>query len=294
MNKRRPKIGVALGTGAARGFAHIGVLKVLEREGIPVDFLAGSSIGALVASCYAAGMSLAEMEKRASELNPKQIRSYFSPSFTRHGIAHGRTIEDYLKGVMGDVQFSNLKIPLSIMCADLVTGKEVILREGSVVKAVRASISMPVIFTPVKYNKTFLVDGGLVDPIPVGPVSKMGADIIIAVDVTRDIEKSFMMKKNLKLDKTRSFFSRWKKSKPSKDEDWTPGMLQVLLHTIKIVEAKIAELQLSQEKVDVLIKPPVDHIFFLEFRKGKELVELGEKAATEALPLIREKIRQFG
>lgn len=293
MAGKKPKIGVALGTGAARGLAHLGVLKALMHEGIQIDCLAGTSMGALVAGCVAAGIPIEKLEKLACDINPKQVRKYFKPSFTRHGLAHGKTVEDVLRDIIGNITFDQLKIPLWVMGTDLVSGKEVVLNQGEVVKAVRASISLPVIFTPVKKENMLLVDGGLVDPIPAGLLTKMGADIIIAVDVTRDIEKSIKMGLKTKFAKSRSFFSKWRRGKGEKDQDMTPGMFQVLLQTIKVMEAKIAELQLSEERVDVLIKPALDHIFFLEFRRARELIDLGENAAMDALPIIRQKIRQF-
>ncbi len=289
MENNRPKVGIALGTGAARGLAHIGVLKVLQNEGIPIDFLSGTSMGALVGGCFAAGLPLEELERLALEIDAKKVRSYFSPSFTRHGIAHGNTVEDILRDIIGDIDFKDLKIPLSVMCTDLITGKEVILSEGSVIKALRASISLPVIFTPVKHNGYLLVDGGLVDPLPVSAVAKMGADKIIAIDVTRNIEKSIMMAKPPRYDKVRSLFSWWKGDRKEKSE-WTPGMFQVMLQTIKVMEAKLTELQLAEEKVDVLLKPALDHILFLDFKKSGELIRHGEEVTRLALPEIRKKI----
>lgn len=291
MDQKRLKVGIALGTGAARGFAHIGVLKALQQEGIPIDFISGTSMGALIGGCFAAGLPIEEMERLARAVDAKKLRSYFSPSFTRHGIAHGRNIEDFLRDILGDITFEELKIPLSVMCTDLMTGKEIVLNSGPVVPALRASISLPVIFTPVRHNGFLLVDGGLVDPLPASAVAQMGADVIIAVDVTRNIEKSILMaKRPLRYEKARSFFSWWKKGKPKDESEWTPGMFQVLLQTIKVMEAKLTELQLAEEKVDILLKPALDHILFLDFKKAHELILLGEESVRQALPEIRKKV----
>lgn len=293
MASKRAKIGIALGTGAARGLAHLGVIKGLVQSGIPIDFIAGSSMGALVGGCYAAGIDLKTLEKLACEIDLKQTRRYFDLTFSRHGIVHGRKIEEILRSVLGDITFKDLKIPLAVMATDLISGKEVILNEGSVVKAVRASISIPVIFTPVKYGDMLLVDGGLVDPIPAGLVTRMGADIVIAVDVTRDMQKSIRMERPKKKNGFRSFLSRLRRGRKVKMEEWAPGMFKVMIQTIKITEAKIAELQLAEEKVDILIKPAVDEIYFMEFSKARELIDRGEKAALDMLPLIQHKIREF-
>lgn len=291
MEEQRPKVGIALGTGAARGLAHIGVLKALQREGIPIDFISGTSMGALVGGCFAAGIPVEDLERLALEIDAKKVRSYFSPSFTRHGIAHGRTIEDILRDIIGDITFDQLKIPLAVMCTDLITGDEVVLKSGSVIKALRASISLPVIFTPVKYNGSLLVDGGLVDPLPVSAVAQMGADIIIAVDVTRNIEQSILMAaKPPRYDKVRSLFSRWKKGDPKEKPEWTPGMFQVMLQTIKVMEAKLTELQIAEEKVDILLKPSLNHILFLDFKKSNELISRGEEVVMKSLSEIRDKI----
>lgn len=294
--KRRAKVGVALGTGAARGMAHVGVIKALVGAGIPIDFLAGSSMGALVGACFASGLDLETIERLACEVDLKQTRRYFDLTFSRHGIVHGRKIEEILRTILGDITFKDLKIPFSAMATDLISGKEVVLSEGSVVKAVRASISIPVIFTPVKHGEMLLVDGGLVDPIPAGLISKMGADIVIAVDVTRDVEKSIRMerpKKRRRLNGLRTFLSRLTRASRVSAQEFAPGMFKVMLQTIKITEAKIAELQLAEEKVDVLIKPNLDDIYFTEFSRAREMIDKGFKAAQDAIPLIHQKIRQF-
>lgn len=295
MTKKRAKIGLALGTGAARGLAHIGVIKVLVKEGIPIDFIAGSSMGALVGGCYAAGLDIDTLEKLAYEIDLKQVRRYFDPTFSRHGLVHGRKIEEIFRSIIGDIAFKDLKIPLSVMTTDLISGKEVVLSEGSVVKALRASISIPVFFKPVQYGEMLLVDGGLVDPIPVGLVAKMGADIVIAVDVTRDVERSIRMARPTRRQKgLRGLLSIFRRGRmKEREEEWAPSMFKVMIQTIKIAEAKIAELQLAEEKVDVLIKPTLDDIYFLEFTKARQLIALGEKATRDVLPLIHHKIREF-
>jgi len=203
--KKKAKIGLALGSGAARGLAHIGVIKALKEKNISIDMIAGSSIGALVGACYAKKGEISSFEEVILKIDWKQLTRLADPNLVLlfKGVIHGKKVKELLRALIGDAEFKDLKIPLAIVATDANTGEEVVIREGSVIEAVLASVSMPAIFTPVKFSapargwsasdrksgsasggeNRFLIDGGIVNPVPVSVVKDMGATFIIASNV---------------------------------------------------------------------------------------------------------------
>ncbi len=182
------KVGLALGSGAARGFAHIGVLKALKESNIPIDLIAGSSMGAIVGACYAKNGDIADLEEIVLNLDWKQLAQLADPNLALlfKGVIHGKKVKELLKVIIGDVKFKDLKIPLAVVATDVNTGEEIVIKNGSVIEAVRASISIPAIFMPVKFENRFLIDGGIVNPVPVKVAKDMGAEYIIACNVIHD------------------------------------------------------------------------------------------------------------
>jgi len=191
--KQHLKIGLALGGGGARGLAHIGVLKALEQERVPIDMIAGTSVGALIGSLYAAGVSTAEMEEMSQEIGWPSLTNFSRLSLFRLVVAEkplsSTNMELYLRRHIGEIRFDQLKIPFTCVATDLQTGERVVFREGPVALAARASSTIPGVFEPVIFRHRYLVDGGLVDNIPTDLVANMGADLIIAVDVTADFSQ---------------------------------------------------------------------------------------------------------
>lgn len=177
--KQKPKIGLALGAGASRGFAHIGVLQVMEENGIKPDYIAGSSIGSIIGAIYAAGMTPKMMEGIAENLNT----SLYDVGFSRRGFIRGNRVNELIKLLTKDQEFKDLDIPLAVTAVDLITSERVIIQEGKVYQGVRASISIPGVFQPVELGDKVLIDGGILERVPVNVVRKMGADIVIGVDV---------------------------------------------------------------------------------------------------------------
>jgi NTE family protein len=301
------KIGLALGSGAARGFAHIGVLKVFDDEKIPVDFITGTSVGALVGAVYASGISAKEMEEVVLNLDRKQITSFFTPTIPYSGLIEGRRLTELIKSIIGNPNIEDLKIPFAAIATDVMSGKEVRITKGSVVEAVRASISIPGIFTPCKYNGNFLVDGGLVNPVPVNRVRDVGIDFVIAVNVLpspkRETRKLRMSYKEKKLPTTHitskivnSRLSQFLKPVKNLVENpfltltdkirnlqESPSIFTVILQTSAIMECQILNLQLKHSKPDIMIEPEVAFIKPLEFSRGKEGIAKGEIAARSAL-----------
>ena len=191
MTRKKPKVGLALGGGAARGLAHIGVLEVFEEENIPIDMIAGTSFGGLVGAFRAQGKDASLMKEAAEKMNVAKMLSLADLALPKSGLLGGKAVIHLLQKAMGkDVKFDELPTPLALVATDIVTGEEVVIDQGSVLEGVRASISIPGIFTVAKREGRYLVDGGLVNPVPVSVLKKMGADFIIAVNVMPDVGAS--------------------------------------------------------------------------------------------------------
>ncbi|MBR7552780.1 patatin-like phospholipase family protein [Allobacillus sp. GCM10007491] len=178
----RPKIGLALGSGGARGFSHLGVIKKLEEANIPIDYIAGSSMGALVGTFYGAGQKIEDLYMLASTFKLKYFMDFTVPKL---GLIQGDRIKTYIQMFTYQKQLEELPIPVHVVATDIYSGEKVVLKEGSVAKAVRASISIPGIFAPEEIDGRMLVDGGVIDRVPISVVRDMGADLVIAVDCSK-------------------------------------------------------------------------------------------------------------
>jgi len=264
------KIGLALGSGAALGLAHIGVIKALREADIPIDMIAGTSMGALVGACYAADGEIEDVEEVALSTNLHKIRHLLDPKFTliRVGFLSGNRVEKFLKPIIGDRDIRDCKIPYAAVATDIHSAKQVIITKGSLLKAVRASISIPVVFVPVKYEGRYLVDGGALNPVPADVVKSMGATFVIAVNVLTDPNK----RQHLGL--TGDIKSRR-----------APGMMNTLIQSIYMMEYEI--FRASILKADIMIEPDVSNIEVYEFHRGLEAIEAGHKAAVAVIPEIK-------
>jgi len=267
----RKKVGVALSSGAARGAAHVGVLAILEKRGIPIDMIAGTSIGAIVGAFYAAGKDISQIERAVMSLNRRQMMSLADLTIPTRGFIKGKKITGWLRSVIGDIDFEGLKIPFACVATDINTCREVVIQQGSVVEAVRASVSMPVIFTPAKWQGQYLVDGALVNPVPVRILREMGADLVIAVNVVPYIGDRVQKAeaKNLKSPKE-------------------PNILSVLIRMIYIMgyQAALAGLR----EADIVVAPSVAHIRPDSFNRARECIIQGERAAQRAVLEIRKRL----
>jgi NTE family protein len=266
------KIGLALGGGAARGAAHIGVLNVLEREGIPIDMIAGTSAGAFVGSLYARSKNARLIKQQVIDLSQRRITRLIDPALPRTGFIKGEKFNDLLASFLGGhIKFSDLQIPFACTATDIDTGEAVVLDQGSVVEAVRASISIPGIFTVVKQAGRYLVDGSLANPVPVDLVRRMGADIVIASNVIPNV-----------LD--RAHQPTEESTKGARE----PNIIQILLQSIHIGTYSLVRFNLEQ--ADVVIEPDVVHIGAADFHHARECIKLGELAAQKAIPEIRSRL----
>ena len=249
----RRKVGLALGGGFARGIAHIGVLRVFEQEKIPIDFIAGTSVGALVACTYCSGTSLDEMERHGTST---RFRDFGRWTLSRMGMASNERLEDYIRKFTAARYFSDMKIPLAIVATDVVTGETVHFTEGELVPALRASCAYPGLFLPVEHRGRTLVDGFLTESVPAPAVRALGAQTVISVHLEPGL-----------LD-----------SRPR-------NTIEVISRSFSIIQT--SALQSWRAATDVLIEPDVHHVLWDEFAKTPQLVAAGEAAARAALPKIR-------
>jgi len=270
----RPRVGLALSGGGARGLAHIGVLKVLAREGIPVDCLAGTSMGGVIAAAYAAGMSPAEIESEAlATTRWRNLASLADLSLLRQGLFSGNRLLAYFERHFGQRTFADLDLPLALMAVDINTGQEIILREGPVALAVRATVALPGLLAPVEVDGRRLADGGLLNNLPVDIARRIGAEVVIAVDVS-----------------------------PKRGEVWlnhirwapkgVADTLQVLSESVGIMMSAINEQKLKQARPEVLIRPAIlaGVNVVAGYHRANELIDAGERAAEAALPCIRAQV----
>ncbi len=262
--QRHPaKIALVLGGGASRGFAHIGVLKVLESNGIPVNMIIGTSAGSFVGSLYSYGFNAFQLQKMSLEIERSDIADFTIPD---NGFIKGDLLEQYVNRMLRNTTMEKLRIPFYAVATDVQTGKEMVFGSGNTGKAVRASCAIPGVFNPVSIAGRMYVDGGVVSPVPVAAAKRLGADVIIAVDISSDLESP----------------------KPT-------GTIETIMQSINIMCSKISQSQLST--ADIVIRPMVGHIGSSDFDKRNEAILEGEKAALQALPKIREimdQLRQQG
>ena len=272
---RRKKIGLALGSGSARGLAYIGVLAVLKKEGIPVDLIAGTSAGAVIGALYAQGKNVGQIKELALSLGWKKLAPLVDPSLPITGLIKGRKIRNLIAPIIGrDIKFSDLKIPLTCVATDIDTGEEIVIDQGSVLEALRASISIPAIFTVVKWKGRYLVDGSLVNPVPVSVAKRMGADFIIAVNVIPDVAERVH----------RADRERTERAKE-------PNIFNIIMQSIYIGTYSLVKS--SMEEADIIIEPNVGHIGFGDFHHAQECILQGELATRASIPEIKRKLKNL-
>ena len=300
MNARqRPRIGLALGGGSARGWAHVGVIRALEQAGIQPDLVCGTSIGALVGAAYAAG-ELDRFEQWLSGLRMTDVLSFMDVHLNG-GLIKGERLMEFFRRNYIDRPMETLEMPLGMVATALHSGAEVWLREGSTIDAVRASIALPALFTPVVRDGQMLVDGGLVNPVPVSLARAMGADLVIAVDLNTDllgrhlnepleVEKSSGEPAGEVSEWIRKLQENLSALMPPRAEEATrlPSMLDVVASSINIMQVRISRSRMAGEPPDIVITPRLAHMSLLDFHRTKEAIEEGRRAVAMALPSLRE------
>ncbi|MCE9651310.1 MAG: patatin-like phospholipase family protein [Parvibaculum sp.] len=346
----RPKIGIALGSGVARGWAHIGVLKALTRAGIEPDIISGTSIGALVGGCHLAN-KMEPLEAFARSLNRRRLLGLIDFRFRSSGLIGDSKLEALMREYLGDLNIEDLDRTFVGVATELATGHEVWLREGNLVQAIRASYALPGVFAPVPIDNRWLIDGAIVNPVPVSVTRALGARLVIAVNLNTDpfdpaTRRHFEQGKNpfyvprlpplpdvtdlgdelaemveaeaeasigteaeevVEADENSTIISgirgtlsrlRGGKRDPEREivkraigtRQRGPGFASVMLASLNIVQDRLARARLASDPPDVVIAPKIGHLTLLEFDRADELIRLGEEAAEEAMPLIRETI----
>lgn len=265
------EIGLALGSGAARGFAHIGVLMVLEEEGLPVDYIAGCSIGAVVGGLYAGGITTDEITRIIEGADKKLARWTFPIS----SLWSDSGLSKLLREIGGRVRFSELRIPFAAIACDVQSGQPVVIQRGVVWKAVRASVSVPGMFPATLLSGRWLADGGLVDPIPSNTVRRMGGDVVLGVDL---LSPSGRARQGAK-----------KRVASTAAVGRAPTLVDMLWRSMEIMQEEITVR--SASSADVTIEPDLGRVLWKDFsRRGRKFIAEGERAAREKLPEIMQLV----
>ncbi|HEX6734550.1 MAG TPA: patatin-like phospholipase family protein [Azonexus sp.] len=283
----RPRLGIALGSGSARGWAHIGVLRALQEAGLEPDVVCGTSIGAFVGAAYASG-DLDKLEAWACGLGRSDVLRFFDVGLAG-GLIKGQKLLDFAATTFLGEDFSDLRLPFACVATDLATGREIWLREGSVADAVRASIALPGLFSPQLLNERFLVDGGLVNPVPVSLCRVFDTDVVIAVDLGMDILTTLQRRNGKPLPVTssgwRKTVSRW--FGRGTEEPLRPSLTDVITNSIAIMQGRISRSRLAGEPADVLVAPRLGQLNLLDYHRAGEAIAAGRKATEHMLPLLR-------
>lgn len=297
-SRRSPKIGLVLGSGSARGWAHLGVLKALQEAGVRPDIVCGSSVGALIAAVYAA-KEIDRFTDWILALDRRKIFQFMDFRWSG-GMLKGDRLMKSMQHYFGRTTIEECQLPFAAVSTDLYTGAEVWLRRGPVVDAVRASIALPGLFTPVATQGRWLVDGGLVNPVPVSVARALGADVVIAVDLNADIMRRRQALPVVDADETAatpsSWLSRWHPLRFEKTAEeellpavaastvQMPSVLDVGLNSINIMQMRISRSRLAGDPPEVLITPRLAHLGLLDFHRAEEAIEAGHHAALLQLP----------
>lgn len=294
----RKSIALVLGSGGARGMAHIGVIQYLEEQGFSIKSIAGTSIGALIGGVYATG-KLGQYRDWVSELNRGDIVKLLDLSFSRHSLFKGEKVIGALRELVGNHDIEDLGLDYTAVATDLKTRREVWLSKGPLFDAIRASIAVPTVFAPVQRDDALLVDGGLINPIPIAPIFTGPSYPVVAVDLNGqqtgerrepagDEDQSDAESESSYRLAIRNFLEGLMNS--SNEEDERPDIFDLVTQSIDIMQSSIARLKLAAYSPDVIVQIPRNAASFFEFDRSKELVELGYAAAKDAIeerPLSR-------
>ena len=301
-------VGLVLGSGSSRGWAHVGAIEALEEAGIPVDVIAGCSVGSYVGAIYASG-GLASLKQFILGMNGEKMFSYFDVVIPRSGLLDGnKKLHEFLSGHTDAKTFEELKIPLKMVATDLESGDKVVMASGNLFAALRASMSMPGLFAPVEVKGRWLVDGGLVDPVPVGVARAMGADVVIAVDLnsglvsrrqrarlaeapaegtpppeyrsemTRKLADHYAEAESTFTQKIRSFLNI---------DDPTPDIMETVSGAIGIMQERITRINLAVEPPDILVQPRLGEMKMMDFGQVEKAIEEGYQGVKDHLADIR-------
>lgn len=298
-----PKLGLALGSGASRGWSHIGVIRALLNSGIEPDVICGTSVGAIVGASYVAG-NLDKLEDWVLGSSRSDVYRFFNIRFSQAGFVDIERLNEFLHDYVAaeNLTIAELQKPFIAVSTDLESGREVWSRSGNVAQAVRASMSLPGIFPPVRDDDRWLVDGGLVNPVPVTACHALGADVVIAVNLNSDIVGKRSQPAKLETDEGEeglldNLREQAKKVSSSlftsaEDEDAPPGLLNVISSSINIFQDRITRSRLAGDPADILISPRLSDLGLLEFGKAEEAIRTGKRCVEQSLDEIRRALEK--
>ncbi len=309
VKKSRPRIGLALGSGSARGWSHIGVIRALAKAGIEPDFVCGSSIGALVGAAYVTG-KLEALEDWVHRITWRGIMNLLDFKLSSGGIIEGERLIEFLSELYGDTVIENLPVPFIAVATDLNTGREIWLKEGSLTEAVRSSIALPGLFSPTKLGERWLVDGGISNPVPVSPCKALGAEIVIAVNLNGDLLRKHSSASTASCVKPESqkkqpeFLEGLMSNIPSLIKGGAdivadrllgtgsnnPGYFDVIFGSIDIMQDQITRSRMAGEPPDIILNPRLSHIGLLEYNRSDEAIKEGRRCVRQMLPAIKDAI----
>jgi NTE family protein len=307
VRRRRRKVGIALGAGGARGLAHVGVLQTLTANGIPIDAVVGTSIGAVVGAAFAAGQ-IEVFERKVRDLDWSQVARMFDPVWPRSGLLSGEGAAEWLASLVGDWRIEDLAVPFAAVAVDLVTGEEVVIREGRVIDAIRASFSIPGVFVPLSRSRRILVDGALRNPVPASVLPQLGADVRLAVNLhSKPVREIVRRTPRTRvrggggvaariLDTLEDRVSRFRRRKPARgrahleESIGGPNLFEVLTASMTIMEHELARHRLALDPVDVLLSPSVSEIRSFEFHKARRAIHAGAHEVEAHLAEIQRAV----
>ncbi len=289
-----PRIGLALGSGSARGWSHIGIIRVLEGAGISPDIVCGTSIGALVGAAYAAG-ELDRLETWVKSLTWQSVMGLLDLKLGG-GLISGTKLLDFFRSQFTDPGIAQLPKAYGAVATELATGREIWLRDGSVIDAVRASVALPGLFTPAQWDGRLLVDGALVNPVPVSLCRALGADIVIAVDLNWDLmgrQHRMAAKSDVLATETPGALASIMARLPlgrgkNGQKTQLPSMLDVLTTSLNIMQVRITRSRLAGEPADVMIRPRLSDIASMDYHRAAVSIAEGQRAAEQVLPEIED------
>jgi NTE family protein len=293
-----PKIGLALGSGASRGWSHIGVIKALVAEGIEPDVVCGTSVGAMIGGSWVAG-NMATLESWVLSSTRSDVLRFFDVKLSQSGFVDTKRLNWFLHNYVATEQLCIEELPkkYAAVSTNLDSGREVWFTEGRVADAVRASMAMPGLFPAVRVDQRWLVDGGLVNPVPVSVCHALGADVVIAINLNAGIMgRRNEEKKEVVRVETNSVLGNFKQQAreysnsifPNREKkNEAPGLFHAIANSINIFQDRITRSRLAGDPADVLLSPRVAHIGMLEFHRAAEAIEEGERCVNEALAEIR-------
>jgi len=291
-NKKSPKIGLALGSGGARGLAHIGVIKALLEANVKIDYLAGVSMGSMIGAGYAAGMDIRDMESLALKTDWKKLLSLLDPTILTKGMIDGSKIEKFVSSCIGNINFSEAKLPFAVVATDIANKEKIVISEGRIAKAVRASISFPFVFAPYQYDGRVFLDGVLVDPVPVSLVKEMGADYVIAVNTYSELSHCFGGKTEaavIKCAEERVVVNNHEAEESGHQSFLSkvngmlkmPNIAEIGIQSLAVMEKYLALPELL--KADLIVTPQLSDIKAFEFVHAKEIISRGEDTMLKLL-----------